>query len=357
MVPKKSANTAAPGRKKGASNRGGKAVISTHVATSYDVAAHAGVSQSAVSRCFKPGASVSKKMRDRVMKAVEDLGYQPNAIARGLITRRSNIVAVIVSNLSVYPEVLVALSREFSERGVRVLLFTLSRESDVRDIIMQVLQYQVDGVVAAAHFDAGEVEAFKKRGIPLVFFNRSYNDYRVSAVTCDQWAGEKALVDLLLKSGDHKRFAVVAGPEDSVIAIQRSEGALRALKQHGIRDVLSAAGDYTYDSGWKAAISLWARKSRPDAILCANDMMAFGVLDALRYELGVAVPENVSVVGFDGTRPGRWASFALTTVRQPVEQMAAAAVALLLERVDEPGLGPEQRMYPGELVIANTHRV
>ena len=290
------------------------------------------------------------------MKAVDELGYQPNAIARGLITRRSNIVAVIVSNLSVYPEVLSALSREFSERGVRVLLFTISRESDVRDIIMQVLQYQVDGVVTAAHLDFSEVELFKRRGIPLVFFNRSYTDYGVSSVMCDQWGGEKVLVDLLLDN-EHTNFAVIAGPADSVIATQRTEGALRALKQRGIKRIASVAGDYGYDSGWQAALTLWRRKTQPSAILCANDMMAFGVLDALRYELGVQVPQDVSVVGFDGTRAGRWASFGLTTIRQPVEQMAAAAVSLLLERVEEPGLGPEQRLFPGELIEGGTHRL
>jgi DNA-binding LacI/PurR family transcriptional regulator len=324
--------------------------------TSYDVAELAGVSQSAVSRCFKPGASVSKKMRQRVMKAVETLGYQPNAIARGLITRRSNIVAVIVSNFSVYPEVLGSLSREFSEQGIRVLLFTLSHESDVRDIIMQVLQYRVDGVVAAAHLDSDEVAAFRKRRVPLVFFNRVYRDAEVSSVACDQWAGERALVDLLLQHPDHKRFALVRGPEDSAVAVQRSKGALAALKQRGVTRVQTIPGDFTYDAGWDAALSLWSRKTRPDAILCANDTMAFGVLDALRHELSVPVPESVSVVGFDGARPGRWASFALTTVRQPVEQMAKAAVSLLLERIEEPALGPEQRTFPGELVAANTHR-
>ncbi len=105
---------------------------SGHRVTSYDVARQAGVSQSAVSRCFKPGASVSKKMRARVMKVAEDLGYQPNAIARSLITRRSNMVAVVISQQTnlYYPEVLVQLSQRFSERGVRVLLFTLEHESD-----------------------------------------------------------------------------------------------------------------------------------------------------------------------------------------------------------------------------------
>ena len=162
--------------------------------TSYDVARHAGVSQSAVSRCFKPGASVSKKMRERVMKSVRELGYTPNAIARGLITRRSNMVAVIISNLNFYPEVLSELSNRFTERGVHVLLFTLDYESDVSRVLDQVWQYQVDGVIAAAHLEQGQIEQFAERQIPLVFYNRSYQDVPVSSVCCDQVEGERMLV-------------------------------------------------------------------------------------------------------------------------------------------------------------------
>ena len=324
--------------------------------TSYDVAALAEVSQSAVSRCFKPGASVSKKMRERVMKAVDELGYQPNAIARGLITRRSNIVAVIVSNLTVYPEALTAISRELSENGIRVLLFTLTRESDVRDVIMQVLQYQVDGVVAAAHLSESEVDIFRKRAVPLVFFNRVHGNSYTNSVICDQVGGETALVDLLTSRGSHRRFALVTGPDDSPLANQRKEGALSALQSKGVGKVRIVSGDYSYDSGWNAGLQLFKGRSHPDAIICANDMMAFGVLDALRHELGVRVPQEASVVGFDGARPARWASFSLTTFRQPVDQMAAAAASMLLERIDEPGLGPEQRVFPGQLIEGRTHR-
>ena len=116
-------------------------------ATSYDVAELAGVSQSAVSRVFQDGASASKAMRKRVMAAADKLGYRPNAIARGLITRRSNMVAVVISKLTnlYYPEVLVQLTQRFSERGVRVLLFALESESDTGTVIEQMLQYRVDG--------------------------------------------------------------------------------------------------------------------------------------------------------------------------------------------------------------------
>ena len=147
--------------KAGSSTRKENFASSKRHVTSYDVARHAGVSQSAVSRCFKPGASVSKKMRERVMTAVKELGYTPNAIARGLITRRSNMVAVIVSNLNFYPEVVSELSARFTERGVHVLLFTLDHESDVSRTLEQVWQYQVDGVVAAAHLSPQEIAIFE----------------------------------------------------------------------------------------------------------------------------------------------------------------------------------------------------
>ena len=122
-------------------------------ATSYDVARIAGVSQSAVSRVFKQGASASESMRKRVLEAAAEVGYRPNAIARGLITQRSNMVAVLISRMTNlnYPEVLVQLTQAFSERGIRVLLFTIERESETPSVVEQLLQYQVDGVVTRRH--------------------------------------------------------------------------------------------------------------------------------------------------------------------------------------------------------------
>ena len=318
--------------------------------TSYDVARHAGVSQSAVSRCFKPGASVSKKMRERVMTAVKELGYKPNAIARGLITRRSNMVAVIVSNLNFYPEVVSELSTRFTERGVHVLLFTLDHESDVSRTLEQVWQYQVDGVVVAAHLSPEEIAAFDERNVPLVFYNRSYADTQVSSVSCDQVEGERTLINLLLEGGTHKSYAIVSGPADSVVSMQRTRGALDRLREHGIDDVVQVTGDYSYESGRRAVQQVVEmRGSVSDAIICANDMMAFGAMDELRYHLELDVPGDVSVVGFDGVRAASWSSFDLATIAQPVESMAEAAVSMLMDRVDNYDLPPEKRLFSGVL--------
>ncbi len=325
--------------------------------TSYDVAQHAGVSQSAVSRCFKPGASVSKKMRERVMASVKELGYKPNAIARGLITRRSNMVAVVVSNLNFYPEVVSELSARFTERGVHVLLFTIDHESDVSRTLDQVWQYQVDGVVVAAHLSPEEIASFEERDVPLVFYNRSYEDVQVSSVSCDQVEGERALINLLLQRGAHKSFAIISGPPDSVVSMQRTRGALDRLRESGVDDVTQVTGDYGYESGRRAVQEIIEeRGTAPDAIICANDMMAFGAMDELRFHLELDVPGDVSVVGFDGVRVAAWSSFDLATVVQPVESMAEAAVSMLMDRVDNHDLPPEKRLFSGVLRQGSTIR-
>ncbi len=332
---------------------------SGHRVTSYDVARQARVSQSAVSRCFKPGASVSKKMRARVMKAADDLGYQPNAIARSLITRRSNMVAVVISQQTnlYYPEVLVQLSQRFSERGVRVLLFTLERESDIDVILDQILQYQVDGVVEAARLSGPQIDLMEKRGIPLVFYNRSLKDRRVNSVCCDQAEGERSLVNGLVEAG-HRSFGLISGPEDSAVSVERTQGALERLKELDILSVTVVPGDYSYESGANGLLDLKDRMGKlPDAIICANDVMAIGCLDAARHQLGVKVPDDLSVVGFDGVGPAQWESYDLTTVRQPVRRMTEAAVSMILERVEHPELPPERRTFSGILVDGGSARM
>ncbi|MEP0201587.1 MAG: LacI family DNA-binding transcriptional regulator [Halioglobus sp.] len=325
--------------------------------TSYDVAQHAGVSQSAVSRCFKPGASVSKKMRELVMASVEELGYQPNAIARGLITRRSNIVAVVVSNLHFYPEVVSELSERFADRGVHVLLFTLDHESDISRTLNQIWQYQVDGAIVAANLSSEEIAIFEKRDVPLVFYNRSYEDVQVTSVNCHQVEGERSLINLLLQSEGHRSFAIVSGPPDSIISMQRTRGALDRLREGGITDVTQVTGDYGYKSGRRAVQdTIEIRGSVPDAVICANDMMAFGVMDELRFHLELDVPGDVSVVGFDGVRAASWSSFDLATIAQPVESMTEAAVSMLIDRIDNRDLPPEKRLFSGVLRRGSTIR-
>jgi DNA-binding LacI/PurR family transcriptional regulator len=327
--------------------------------TSYDVAREAGVSQSAVSRAFRPGLSISKKTRDKVNKAATKLGYKPNAIARMLITQRSGMVAVIISSIAnfVYPELLTRLNDQLSAKGLRILLFTLDGAEELDEVLDRIWAFQVDGVIAlAAHFEHESIAQFEEHGIPVVLYNRQVPDHPVNTVCCDHEQGIGQLVQALVRAG-HKKYLVLSGPEYSDVANERRIIALRQLKNLGFDDVPVIYGNYSYESG-KECFSRWMSKNAaPDAVICSNDMMAIGCIDEARKVFDLQVPEQLSVVGFDGVYASDWGAYELTTVRQPVNQMAKAAVDILVERIENPNTPPEKRVLTGEFRKGNSARV
>lgn len=321
-------------------------------ATSYDVARLAGVSQSAVSRCFKAGASVSKKMREKVMKAAETLEYQPNAIARGLITQRSNLVAVLVSgrlNLY-YPEVLFRLTEELSREGLRVLLFTVESEDEAEDVIEQAWQFQVDGLISASHLSKAQFETLTKRKIPVVFFNRYFTDVSTNVVYCDPAAQVRELTDRLVQLG-HRRFGLVRGPETNMVSRERARLVEEALAGHSLELRAEAVGDFTYESGAAALQELMENGSEVlTAIICVNDMMAMGCMDEARHVLELNVPADLSIASFDGIGTAQFASYEITTIRQPIGRMCEAAVDLISARAEKPDQSNEKRVFEGALI-------
>lgn len=328
-------------------------------ATSYDVAELAGVSQSAVSRVFQDGASASKDMRNRVMAAADKLGYRPNAIARGLITQQSNMVAVIISQQTnlYYPEVLFQLTQRFSDRGIRVLLFTLEHEGDIDSVLETILQYRVDGIVTAALLSPQQVKTIDNAHIPVIFYNRTIPEALVNSVRCDQEEGERWLVGELYAAG-HRSYAIVTGPADSPVSAERTTGALQKLRELGVEDVTVVNGDFGYQSGRLAVTKIMNRlDSPPDAIIVANDAMAIGCVDEAREAFALRVPQDVSIVGFDGVGPARFAAYDLSTVRQPVGRMTEAAVSMLIDRIEDPDLSPEKRVFSGERIRGGSARM
>lgn len=326
--------------------------------TSYDVARKAGVSQSAVSRTFRPGSSISRATRDKVTAAAQALGYQPNAMASGLITRRTGLVAVIISNLTnlYYPEVLAELTRRLSDHGIRVLLFTLQAESDVDATLDQVWRYRVDGAIVAARLSRAQLRDFATHRVPVVLYNRFGEGEHVASVCCDSIAGEAMLVERLHHAG-HRCFGLITGPADSYVSQQRVDGARRQLAAFG-HDVLIFNGQFDYGSGARGLAELrQLSNGRLDALICANDLMAIGAIDAARADLSLEVPEQLSIVGFDGVAPAEWKSYRVSTIRQPVRRMTEATVAMLLERIEDPDLPPEVRTFAGGLVPGSSARL
>lgn len=306
--------------------------------TSLDVARLAQVSQSAVSRTFTPGASVSDATRTKVEEAARKLGYRPNAIARTLITRRSRIIGVVMSYLEnqFYPVVLEKLSQRLQRDGYHVLLFIAdTRQTDA--VLAEILQYQVDGMVmASTSMSSALALRCEEAGIPVVLFNRvSNSSENTSSVTTDNYQGGLLVGQYLARTG-HRRVAYVAGLEDTSTNQLREQGLRDGLAESGQKVFARAVGNYDFEDAKAAARSLFAVKAaqRPDAVFVANDHMAIAVMDTLRIELGLRVPQDVSVVGFDDVKQAAWGSYQLSSVVQDADAMIEATVGLLMEEMD-----------------------
>ena len=326
-------------------------------ATSYDVAKLAGVSQSAVSRCFRSGSSISAKTKAKVLKAAKQLGYHPNAMASGLMTKRTGLVAVIITSLTnlYYPEVLAEITQRLSDRDSRVLLFALRTEGEVETILEQIWRYRVDGAIVAASLTRQHILEFERHKVPLVLYNRQSEDLAVSSVSCDSVVGERSLVDMLVAAG-HKKFGIISGPNNSFVGQERVQSSLARLKDHGLEAGV-VEGGFDYKSGQEGLEELLRQtRGKLDALICANDLMAIGAIDAARQK-GLEVPENISIVGFDGVAPASWHSYCLTTIRQPVRRMSEAAVSMILERIENPSLPPEVRSFAGSLIEGRSAKI
>jgi DNA-binding LacI/PurR family transcriptional regulator len=190
----------------------------------------------------------------------------------------------------------------------------------------------------------------------LVLYNRVSYSEPAAAVCCDSGTGVRLLVDKLLAAG-HQSFGIIAGPEDSYVSEERLRAAQERLKASGIAEVPMARGDYSYESGGLAFRALMAERETYDAIICVNDLMAIGVMDMARDQYGLKVPEAMSVVGFDGVDPARWSSYRLSSIRQPVRRMADATITMLMERIEQPDLAPERRLFAGQLVVGASARL
>ena len=306
--------------------------------TSLDVARLAQVSQSAVSRTFTPGASVSEVTRAKVEEAARKLGYRPNAVARSLITRRSRMIAVVMSYLDnqFYPVVLEKISQRMQRDGYHVLLF-IADTREVDSVLAELMQYQVDGVVlASTSVSSALALRCSDAGVPVVLFNRTVRDGQVtSSVTSDNYEGGRLVARHLVDLG-HERIAYIAGMEDSSTNLDRERGFRDALIEHGRRCFARAVGNYDFEEAKLAARQLFAGPAhqRPDAVFVANDHMAIAVMDTLRMELGLRIPLDVSVVGFDNVRQAAWGSYQLTSVDQDADAMIEATAALLLDQID-----------------------
>lgn len=305
--------------------------------TAQDVARLAGVSQSAVSRVFTPGASASKATIAKVRAAADKLGYRPNVLARSLITGRTHMIGLVVAYLEnqFYPVALELLSRALQANGYHVLIFMASNSTEgVSEVMEELLDYQVDGIITASVAMTNDLTArCNAAGIPVVMFNRGQADPRLSEVTSDNIAGGHAAASYLIATG-HRRIAHIMGWQGASTGRDRAQGFQNALADAGMTPVAMIDGMFSRETAAAATRELFGGSSRPDAVFVGNDHMAFAVMDVLRFELGLNVPGDVSVVGYDDVPLAAWLAYDLTTIRQPVNRMVQATVDLMLHQIE-----------------------
>lgn len=326
--------------------------------TSLDVARRAGVSQSAVSRVFS-GASASKKTAAKVRRAAEELGYRPNPIARAMITGKSRIIGLVVAYLDnqFYPLALERLSSALQAKGYHILVFLASNaETDIDAVVRELLDYRVDGIITASVGMSNDLTArCAAKGIPVVMFNRGQDGSGISSVTSANTQGGRKVAEFLV-AGGHQRIAHVAGWAGSSTGRDRQRGLIEGLAIAGLAPVAVIDGMYDRDVAAAAARQMMESAERPDAIFVGNDHMAFAVMDQLRG-MGVSVPGDVSIVGYDDVPLAAWGAYDLTTVRQPVNRMVEATVETLLAKIDDPERPAQKIEIDGPLIIRSSARV
>lgn len=313
--------------------------------TSRQLAALIGVSQSAVSRAFTPGSSISPDLRDHILNGARSYGYQPNAIASMLTTRRTNIVGIVVSDMQnpFYPALIEKLTQGLQHMGLQSLLFNISPGNSIEEQLVALRTYNVDAVVviSATVLNAKEL-AWATEGRKAILLNRLGSD-DITSICCDNTAGARAIVDHLYAVG-HRRIGYVAGLTKTAIGMLRYSAFSARLAELGMRLVGTEAFEaYSYDAGWRGALNLLPQE--PEAIVFASDILALGGLDALK-RAGAA--GQIAATGFDDIPMAAWPGYSLTTYRQPI----AAIVERTLELLRNPDPGPPQlHTLEGDLII------
>lgn len=320
--------------------------------TSEDVAKLAGVSQSTVSRVFAGTINVSEKKKKKILDAAAKLEYRPNAHARSLITRKSMMIGIIMRNIRnpFYSAVLEIFHSRLSALGYHLIFINSQNEEIQEKEISQLLEYNVEGVIITdALLSSSASQKLKRYGIVVILFNRYTQKPGTSAVFCDNYLAAKQIATYLVEMG-HKSFAFISGPPDASTTIDRLNGFKEVLAERNINDLIIESGNYTYESGFNSAQELMVRNKNIDCIFCGNDIMALGVMDAIRV-MGLKIPDDVSVIGFDNIRMSAWPSYSLTTWEQPIEEMIDSTVELLLKEINETDVQPQIIMMKGHIVI------
>lgn len=323
--------------------------------TSRDVAKLAGVSQPTVSRALTDHPRVSEATKKRVRDAALALGYSTNAIGRALSVGRSDRIGLVVTDLEnqFYANMIAPLHRELEQHGHELVLITESPAS--APLPERVAAHGLAGVIlSTTTVDSIQPSRLRDRGIPFVYLNRTAPSVPADSVTVDPEPGVRELLSDAVALG-HTRIGAIFGPRNTSTGEQREQVVRAVLDEHGLalaqRDVLH--GPFDFPTGYEGLRTLHERGGGPTLLLCGNDVVAIGALNAAA-ELGVPVPAGISIAGFDDLPTSRWALVRLSTVAYDLDAVAREAARLVVARVGKPETELAHVVYPTHYVSRAT---
>jgi LacI family transcriptional regulator len=325
------------------------------VSTLTDVARLAGVSTMTVSRAINDSGYVSPEARARVNRAIAELGYMPNVLARQLRSKRTKTLALVLTDIANPFFTTIARGVEDAARAQGyAVMFCNTDESEAQEIeyVRVLIQRQVDGVLLVPATDSSaSLQLLHKHGLPVVVLDRRLRSGGVDEVRTDSEAGAHVAVRHLLDLG-HRRIAVLTGPEAVSTAADRVAGYRRAMAEEGLEPdgELVIFGGYNETSGYEMTRRILDVRPQPTALFAANNFIAFGAIRALR-EAGMSTPKDMSIAVFDDLPPGWVFDPFLTVVSQPAYEIGKQAAELMLERLaGKAPAEPRTIVLPSELI-------
>lgn len=326
--------------------------------TIVDIAQKLGVSYTSVSRALNGKKGVSGETRRRILAEAEKLGYQPNALARGLVSKSTSTIGLVIPDITnpFFPEVARGVEDACREAGYNLFLCNSNWDRDQERLCLEALQKnRVDGLIINPN-SAANVAFIEKMRIPVVFLSTRIDDKKTSYVGIDNAWGARLAVEHLLACG-YQRFGFIGGTDQSYSNRNRQIGYLEALNAHGVAvdEGLILNGSFDTESGYQLARQLFSGPNPPDAVFAGNDIIALGVLQYVQ-ERGIRVPEDFGLVGFDDIYAAGLPQVQLTTIAMPKTYLGRKAFDMLLEKISAPETAAAQYVIQPKLMVRNTTR-
>jgi len=332
------------------------------MATIKDVAKRVGVSTATVSHVINETRFVSEGLRDKVLRAIQELHYQPNAIARSLVKRKTHTIGIIITDIlnPFYTAIVRRIEDVTYRAGYSVMLCNTDEDPSKEQLYIQILlEKRIDGLIISTVFQGHPHPLLTRlKTIPLVAIVRKIQGLASDAVLGDNLNGARAAIDHLVQLG-HRRIGMISGPPGLSSGAERLEGYKKALGEHRIpwEERWIKIGDFKRESGYSLTKEIFEKSPRPTALFVANNQMTIGALQALK-ELGIRIPEELSLVSFDDME---WYGFLdppLTAVEHSPYLMGKTAGEMLLQRIGHKRKNPKRVLLPSRLIVrkSTAHR-